>query len=149
MRTAIAATLAIVLLSGTALAADFTGTWKLNPAKSQLQQGDIASETLTIRQTGPETYRSIVDIVTKSGQSRHLDTTRVYDGQEHKVQGGSGSLGASEICSLTPPSTRKLVHKENGAIVMTIDSSVSADGKTMTNIRTDAGSKVVLVFDRQ
>jgi hypothetical protein len=149
MRTAIAATLTVMLLGGTALAADFTGTWKLNPAKSQLQHSDIVSETLTIEQTGPHTYRSIVDIVTKSGQRRHLDTIRVYDGKEQQVKGVDGTTGASEICTLTPPSARKIIHKENGAIVLTIDSSVSAEGKTMTNIRTDAGGKDVLVFDRQ
>jgi hypothetical protein len=149
MRTTIAASLTAVLLCGTALAADFTGTWKLNPDKSQVQHSDIVSETLKIEQTGPQTYRSIVDIVTKSGQKRHLDTIRVYDGQEHQLPGVDGAAGASEICSLTPPSTRKIIHKEKGAIVLTIDSSVSTDGKTMTNIRTDAGGKDVLVFDRQ
>ena len=75
--------LPILLIAGTMVAADFTGTWKLNPEKSKLGNRDITQGTLTTRQTGPDTYTSTLDFVTRSGEKRHQESVRVCDGKEH------------------------------------------------------------------
>lgn len=63
-----------ILLAMTGLAADFAGTWKLNSEKSK-PADDVASDTMMammkIEQTGPNTYRSTIDSVQKSGQKSH------------------------------------------------------------------------------
>ena len=56
VRSAFVKTVLPVLLTiGTMAAADFTGTWKFNPAKSQYRR-DLSEEMLTIKQTGPDSY---------------------------------------------------------------------------------------------
>jgi hypothetical protein len=41
----------------------FYGTWKLNVAKSKLQCSDIASETMKITATAPNSYNNVTDLV--------------------------------------------------------------------------------------
>ncbi len=80
--------LATLSLGITLAAADFTGTWKLNLEKSKLQtNNNIASETMKISQTGPNTNTTI-DTVTKSGEKLRQDFSRIYDGKEHPASGG-------------------------------------------------------------
>ena len=73
--------LPVLLTIGAMAAADFTGTWKFNPAKSQYRR-DVSEEMLTIKETGPDTYTSSVDFVTKSGEKRHQEIVRICDGKE-------------------------------------------------------------------
>lgn len=44
-----------LLLGGTAFAADFTGTWKLNEKKSD-PIPNVVTETMTLERTGPNAY---------------------------------------------------------------------------------------------
>ena len=77
MRLFLRSVLFVSLMVGTTAAADFTGTWKLNPEKSKLGTRDIAQGTLTIKQTGLYTYASTLDFVTRSGEKRHQDSVRI------------------------------------------------------------------------
>ena len=80
------AVVATLSLGVTLAAADFTGTWKLNVEKSKLP-ADLASETMTISQTGANSYKSSIDMVTKSGEKRHTELNRTYDGRESQPRG--------------------------------------------------------------
>ena len=125
--------------------ADFTGTWKLNLAKSKLRN-DLASETMKIEQTGPNTYRTTVDIVLKSGQKEHQEINRICDGEEHPSTGvGFKQEGAAEICEQMS-SSRKVTQKRDGKAVSEFTSTVSGDGKVMTNVWKGDETRV---FDRQ
>src|SRR5438105_2608496 len=64
-------------LTVTLSAADFTGTWVLNPAKSTAP--NIVSQTMKIEQTGANTTKDIIDVVLKSGQKVHQEINRIYD----------------------------------------------------------------------
>jgi hypothetical protein len=55
------------------MAADFAGTWKLNLEKSKLQNNDLASETMNISKTGPNSYTTAADTVSKSCEQRHTE----------------------------------------------------------------------------
>src|ERR1700745_2445404 len=67
MRTAFTV-LAVLSLSFALRAADpFDGTWKLNVAKSKLQCSDVASRTMKITSTAPNSQDIVSDIVSKSG----------------------------------------------------------------------------------
>ena len=149
MRLALAV-LATLSLSVVLTAADFTGTWKLNVGKSKLRGNDIASETVTITQTGPNTYTTTIDLVTTSGVKRHLEISRVNDGKEHPAAGvGFKQEGRTEISQQIIPSIRKITSKKDGNVIGEIISTLSPDGKVMTNRRTIGTSEEMRVFDRQ
>jgi|SRR5579859_185227 len=140
---------AALLLGGTAMAADFTGTWKLNLEKTTGDTSKVASDTMRLEQTGPNAYRTTIDTVLKSGSKTHQEMNRVYDGKERPVPGDGSSAQGTEICEITNAGDRKVTFKENGNIIRVLVSSVSEDGKTLTNrITTDKGQSV-LVFDKQ
>ena len=132
----------------TVMAADFYGMWKLNLAKSKPGNGP-ASETMKIEHTGPNTYRTTIDTVLNSGQTRHVEINRVLDGKEHPVTGvGVNPEGATEICQQLDASTHKVTQKRDGKTVSEFTSTVSPDGKVMTNVRTGGGAGT-LVFEKQ
>jgi hypothetical protein len=139
---------AALLLGGTAMAADFTGTWKLNLEKSS-DTSKVAYDTIKLEQTGPNAYRTTHDTMLKSGTKSHHEMNRVYDGQERPVPGDGLSPQGTEICEITAAGDRKITFKENGKVVQVLTSSVSKDGKTLTNtFATDKGP-YVSVYDKQ
>jgi hypothetical protein len=136
--------LAALFLGATAMAADFTGRWKLNLEKSPGTNPNIASETIKLEQTGPNAYRTIIDIVQKSGIKEHHEINRVYDGQERPVP-EDGLPHGTEICEISDTGVRKITMKVNGKVVSIITATISADGKTMTHtVSTDKGQNVAI-----
>lgn len=145
---------AIFSFSMTLVAAEpFVGAWKLNVEKSKPTGNsiDIASETMTISPAGPKAFRTTIDSVSKSGQTRHLEINRIYDGKEHSPTGvGFKQDGAMEINQQVNASTRKIVLKREGKVTSELTSIVSPDGKTMTNTTHRAnGSEDIQVFEKQ
>lgn len=140
---------AALLLGGTAMAADFSGAWKLNVDRSTGKFGDITSYILTLKQTGPNAYRTTTDIVDKSGKRERHEIDRVYDGQERPpIVDGKPAQGTN-ICVLTDTGDRKITMKRDGKVYEVLVSSISDGGKTLTNrITTDKG-QFVLVFEKQ
>jgi hypothetical protein len=141
--------LPLLFMIGTMVGADFTGTWKLNPEKSKLGNRDIAQGTLTTRQSGPDTYTSTLDYVTKAGATRHEESVRVCDGKEHATPHVDPSKVSTVVCQVGPGSTRKIVEKDNDKVVVEMTSTVSADGKVLTNVWKYEDGDVVFVFEKQ
>jgi hypothetical protein len=142
--------LATLSLGTTLVAADFTGTWKLNLEKSKIHGNNFASSTMTISQIGPNTYAHIVDNVTKSGGREHQEFRRVYDGKEHPRTGvGLRQEGATEIAEQINATTLKVTQKKDGTVLAEITSTLSPDGKVITNRRTNGKTEEVFVFERQ
>jgi hypothetical protein len=141
--------LSILLMVVTIAATDFTGVWKLNPEKSKLGNRDIAQGTLTIRQTGPNTFTSTLDFVTRSGERRHQESVRICDGKEHATPHVDPSKVSTVVCQLGPGSTRKIVEKENDKVVAEMTSTMSADGKALCNVWKYEDGEVVFVFEKQ
>ena len=134
----------VFLCCATAMAADFTGTWKLNPEKSKLRIPETL--TITIEKTGPDSYRTSAK-GTMSGKDFHFEVNRACDGREHAGAGESDK--ESEICTIGAGRSRKIVMKDSGKVVRTVTSTVSKDGQTMTNLRVDNNGQDVMVFDRE
>ena len=149
LRSFVVKMLPLVLMVGTMAGADFTGTWKLNPEKSKLGNRDIAQGTVTIQQTGPNTYASTFDFVTRSGEKRHEESVRVCDSKEHAVPRVDSSKVSTVMCQLGPGSTRKIVEKESDKVIVEMTSTVSADGNVLTNVWKYEDGEVVFVFDKQ
>lgn len=143
-----ASLLVALFLGGIAVAADFTGTWKLNLEKSPGTNENIASETMKLEQTGTNAYRTTIDIMQKSGNKTHYEINRVYDGQERAVP-EDGLPHGTEICEITEAGVRKITMKVNGKVVEVITATISADGKTMTHtVTTDKGQHVA-IYEKQ
>lgn len=149
MRRFIRKALTMVLAVGTMAAADFTGTWKLDPEKSKLGNRDITQGTVTIKQTAPNTFASTFDFVTRSGERRHEEGLRVCDGKEHAVPRVDTSKTSTVMCQLGPSSMRRVVEKEGDKVVVEMTSTVSADGKVLTNVWKYEDGEVVFVFEKQ
>jgi hypothetical protein len=127
--------------------ADFTGVWKLNPAKSKPANG-LTDETMRIEPSG-SAYRSTIDSAFSSGEKLHQQILRTYDGKERPATGvGFSARGYTEVCRQLDASTRQVTQKRDGKIVSEINATLSADGKVMTSIRKGGGDET-LVFDRQ
>jgi hypothetical protein len=140
---------AALFLGGIAMAADFTGTWKLSLEKSSPDTSKIAYETIKLEQTGPNAYRTTHDVVLKSGSKTHHEMNRIYDGQERTVPGDGLAPQGTEICEITGPGDRKITFRKDGKVVEVLTSSVSKDGKTLTNTITTDKGRYVSVYDKQ
>ena len=139
----------VSLIGGSMNAAEFTGTWKLNPAKSKLGTRDIAQGTLIIKQTGPNTFSSTLDYVTRSGEKRHEESVRVCDGKPHPLPAIDPSKPATVTCDVGPGSTRRVVEKKSDKVISEMTSTISPDGKVLTNLWTYEDGQVVFVFEKQ
>jgi hypothetical protein len=53
------------------------------------------------------------------------------------------------MCQLGPGSLRKVVEKEGDRVVVEMTSTVSADGKVLTNVWKYEDGEVVFVFEKQ
>ena|SRR6266699_47667 len=137
------ATLSLVV---TAHAADFSGTWKMNPAKSHVPtdtSGNVTSSmTIKIEQPRPDTLSFKEDSVWNSGEKHHWETDYVCDGEKHpvKVVGGTPPLNTLQTCHIDSANGR-LEHQllQSGRVRRTNTFTLSPDAKTLTRVRTGAG----------
>ena len=142
--------MALIIFAATAslIAADFSGTWKLNVEKSR-PRFSLASDTTKIEEAPPYSVRTTLDQILKSGEKRHQEISRICDGKEHPVTGvGFKQEAASEICERLDTSTIKITQKRDGKEVSEFTSHISPDGKVMTIVRKGGGDET-LVFERQ
>lgn len=146
-------TLALCLVgAAVCIAADaFTGTWKLNEAKSKLGTGVPRNSTVIYEDSG-DNVKVTVEGTDTEGKATHNEWTGKFDGKDYPVTGDATSDMRSykKVNEHTLTFTGKKGGKEtiSGRIV------VSADGKTRTvNVTTtDANGKKVsgtAVYDKQ
>jgi len=154
----IAATILFAFIMATAaMAADdpFTGTWKLNPAKSKAPGGRLPHPRSTnVIEVKGQTVHLTADESDAEGQALHVEYTALYDGKEYPVK-------------QTPPSnekytiTVKRIDRRTvewveyiGKITIKGQDLLSEDGKTFSRVvnLTDAGGhdlSVVQFFEKQ
>jgi hypothetical protein len=118
---------AVVIVAQTEHITPFTGTWKLNLAKSRFNPGPpFKSFTLTFTPDGIRT----LDLVGADGQS--LKASLPWsDGKEVPVtaaQGMENATATSKIRGKTFDDT----WKQNGKIIEDVHGVVSSDGRTLT-----------------
>jgi hypothetical protein len=122
--------LGLLLLSAVALVAQadhtnaFTGTWKLNTAKSQYKPGPgPQSATVTIAPDGSFTLKA-VDPQGRPGKYSYSWSV----GKEVPVEGIAEATVITELQGHTADRTMKIA----GKVVQTAHAVVSPDGRTMT-----------------
>jgi hypothetical protein len=150
-RGVLAATLAWGSLAVAAGPPDFTGTWQINPAKSQnLGMMAAVKQTITIRQTAAEmTLAEASDF-----QGQKSERTVRYDLKGAPVTNEAAMGGKSETVAKWDGGRLVVTWTSEGTVagtqnVRTEIRSLGADGKTMT-VESIRGSNkpMVMVFDR-
>ena len=146
-------TLALCFVGAAAcFAADaFTGTWKLNEAKSKFSPGSPKNITVVYEAVG-DNVKVTIDGVDGDGKPVHSEWTGQFDGKDYPVTGdpNSDSRALKAIDDHTLTFTVKKGDKvtTSGRIVL------SADGKTRTVTTSGTGPKGnkitgTAVYDKQ
>jgi hypothetical protein len=146
------ATLIVCLAAAAAFAADaFTGTWKLNEAKSKMGAGAVKNTTVTYEVMG-DTIKVTLDGVSSDGKATHDEWTGKYDGKDYPVTGNP--MTDTRAYKKVNDHTLEATGKKGDKVVLTAKITVSADGKTRTVVSTQTtadGKKVTstAVYDKQ
>jgi len=149
-----------VLFAGVALcfaaavcfAADaFTGTWKLNEAKSKLGAGLAKNSTVVYADAG-DSVKVTIKGNTADGKAFKDEWTGKFDGKDYPVTGNPTT--DSRSYKKIDDHTLEVTGKKDGKVTITVKIVVSADGKsrTVTGSQTDAAGKKVsmtAVYDKQ
>jgi hypothetical protein len=141
-----------VIGSGTAFAGEkWLGTWKLNPAKSQLGQNAIRAQTLAFEST-PEGIKLSAEGTDTEGKAMKTGYTSKFDGKD--VPWPGNPVADTAAPKKIDDTTYENVWKKGGKATVTATVAVSADGKTLTVTQsgTDAQGKPVssvAVYDKQ
>jgi len=138
--------------AGVCLASDaFTGTWKLNEAKSKLGAGLAKNSTVVYADAG-DSVKVTIEGTTADGKTFKDEWTGKFDGKDYPVSGNSTT--DSRAYKKVDDHTLEVTGKKDGKVTITVRIVVSADGKsrTVTGSQTDAaGKKVTMtaVYDKQ
>ena len=133
--------LSVVALTATAvMAADnFSGTWKLNVAKSKYSPGPAPrSQTTRIETVPGGGAKFTVDAVDAGGKSTRQEYVTMFDGKDTEVKGAAAPT--TRAYSRIDDRGYQYVERVNGTVTTTTRSTISADGKTRTNVGTGTGA---------
>ena len=145
--------LAIVLVTSLALLAaesPFSGTWKLNAAKSKLPPPGIKSETAVV-DADKNGLKFKNDVIVANGQQVKASYEAKFDGKDYPVTGdpSTDSISYQRVNA----NTLKGTAKKDGKVVETFTVTVSKDGKVTTVEFVDNSQgkpvKGVAVYDKQ
>lgn len=107
----------------------FTGTWKLNEAKSKLSAG-MSKNTMVKYEVSGDSVKITLDGVAADGKATHDEWTGKYDGKDYPVTGNP--MADTRAYKKIDDHTLEATGKKDGKIVLTAKITVSADGKTRT-----------------
>lgn len=151
-RVILSSLLLSLLVVAVCIAADtFTGTWKLNEAKSKFAPGAAKNTTVVYEAAGDST-KVIIDGVGSDGKPTHVEWTGKMDGKDYPSTGSS--IDDARAYTKIDDHTLHIVIKKGGKPVGTADVVTSADGKTRTVTVTLVGadgkkSSSTAVYDKQ
>ena len=150
---ATALTLALCFVGAAAcFAADaFTGSWKLNEAKSKFSPGSPKNITVVYEAVG-DNVKVTIDGVDGDGKPTHNEWTGQFDGKDHPVTGDMNS--DSRALKKIDDNTLTFTIKKGDKVTTTGRIVLSADGKTRTVTTTGTGPKgnkitSTAVYDKQ
>ena len=155
MFAALATTLllvALVLNVSAAPADEHSGTWKMNPAKSNYSPGP-APKSITVKiVSDADNMKLTSDGIDAAGKPTHVEYTAKFDGKDYPITGipNADTIALERLDASTIRSTTK----KGDQVVMTVTSVISKDGKTRTATfkgKNAEGLDVnnVVVYDKQ
>jgi hypothetical protein len=129
----------------------FSGTWKLNEAKSKGGAGLGKNSTVTYETMG-DSVKVTIEGTTADGKAFKDEWTGKYDGKDYPVTGNATT--DSRSYKKIDDHTLEATAKKDGKVTITVKITVSADGKTRTVVGSQmdaSGKKVMLnaVYDKQ
>lgn len=127
--------LALVGFTGTLLAADaFTGTWKLNVAKSKFAPGTEVKELTAVVAEEGENLMVTVKGTSGDGTPVSIKYSLPMKGGAVSYSEGAPTTGATASAKRVNATTIDGTNSLNGKQVGSTHSVVSADGKTLTRV---------------
>jgi hypothetical protein len=149
--TALTLAMCLVAVAVCFAADNFTGTWKLNEAKSKLGAG-VPKNTAVVYEAAGDDVKITVEGTDSEGKATHSEWTGKFDGKDYPVTGDATSDMRSY--KKVDEHTLTFIAKKDGKPVLSGRVVISADGKTRTVhvTATDSqGNKVrgTAVYDKQ
>jgi hypothetical protein len=143
---------ALVLNVSAAPADEHSGTWKMNPAKSNYSPGP-APKSITVKiASDADNMKLTSDGIDAAGKPTHVEYTAKFDGKDYPITGipNADTVALERLDASTIRSTTK----KGDQVVMTVTSVISKDGKTRTATfkgKNAEGLDVnnVVVYDKQ
>jgi hypothetical protein len=127
--------LSVLGLAGTLYAADsFTGTWKLDTAKSKYESGPAPKEVTLMVQEGKDTNDVTVKGTDGSGKPLATHLTHPTHGGPVTFSEGGPTDGSTESVKIVGANSRHVTTMQNGKEVETEQITLSADGKTIREV---------------
>ena len=137
----------------------FSGTWKVNTAKSTFNPGPgLKAQIVTFEAVGSD-MKVVVDSTGPDGTTIHSEWLGKFDGKdypEHPMLDGKPNPNAADMISVKKIDdyTYETVAKQKGKVLVTTKNVVSKDGKTRTATATgtDAQGRAVnntVVWEKQ
>lgn len=138
-KTILAALVVCLAAAAVCFAADdaFSGTWKLNEAKSTLSAGMNKNTTVTYAVSG-DSVKVTLDGVAADGKATHDEWTGKYDGKDYPVTGNP--MTDTRAYKKVNDHTLEATGKKGDKVVLTAKITVSKDGKTRTVVATQTGA---------
>ena len=142
----------LALFVATAAADQFSGTWKMNAAKSKYSPGPAPKNLTVVVESDDNNYKIDATGTDGDGKPIHVQYSAKFDGKDYPATGvpNADSVSVKRIDA----NTVETLQKKDGKVVMTITTITSRDGKTRTSTwhgKNPEGKDVhnVVVFDRQ
>ena len=130
----------------------FTGTWKINLAKSTYSPGPPPKSSTFKYEPSEGGLKRTQDQVDAQGQATHTEVLTKFDGKDYKVQGAAtnNTVALKRIDDRTFEATGKT----DGKVTTITRVVVSRDGKTMTSTQTGKNAQGqtvnnIMVRDKQ
>ncbi len=129
----------------------FTGTWKLNEAKSKIAAGSLKNTTVVYEAAG-DSVKVTTDGTDGDGKPSHSEWTGKFDGKDYPVTGDPSTDTRSY--KTVNDHTLAFTNKKGDKVTISGRGVVSADGKTRTVTITGTDSKgkeytSTAVYDKQ
>jgi hypothetical protein len=108
-----------------------SGTWKMDPAKSNYSPGPAAKSITVKIESDADNIKLSSDGIDATGNPTHIEYTAKYDGKDYPI---TGAPNADTVAlERTDANTTRSTLKKDGQVVMTVTSVVAKDGKTRTS----------------
>lgn len=151
----LAPTLAIAIPTAAQAKSTWSGTWKLNLAKSKFVPAALAprSQTVTREDTANGGMKATSHMVGANGKVIDVAVTTTFNGKPVVVEGAPDS-NTTRVYKRINARTFQFVTSVNGKVTTTNRTVISANGNTSTSTSTGKDSlgrtiHNVAVFDRQ
>ena len=137
----------------------FSGTWKLNVAKSKFSPGPGPKSNLQKIEATADGFKLVVDGENAEGKKTHNDYTVKFDGKdypEHPMVDGKPNPNGADTISVKKIDdyTYETTAKQKGKVLAVTKNVVSKDGKTRTATATGKNAQGqtvnnVVVWEKQ